>query len=148
MAVNTSKVITGGIVAGIILNVIDFLSNMFLIGDRMAADANAFKPGLGDAMAAMTTSQIAGYVIMNFIVGMLLIFTYAGFRSRFGPGPKTASYVALIFFTFGLILTSNYMAMGIMSSGLWLTYGAIWLVCLLVGTMAGAKVYSEAGSNG
>ena len=145
MAVNTSKVITGGLVTGLILNVIDFLSNMFLLGDRLVAEENAFKPGLGDAMAAMTTSQIAGYVIMNLIVGMLLIFTYAGFRPRFGPGPKTASYVALIFFTFGLINTSGYMAMGIMSPRLWLTYGVIWLVNLLVATMAGARVYSENG---
>src|SRR5687767_514124 len=145
MAVNTSKVITGGLVTGLILNVIDFLSNMFLLGDRLVAEENAFKPGLGDAMAAMTTSQIAGYVIMNLIVGMLLIFTYAGFRPRFGPGPKTASYVALIFFTFGLIMTSGYMAMGIMSPRLWLTYGVIWLVNLLVATMAGARVYSENG---
>ena len=35
------------------------------------------------------------------------------------------------------------MAIGMMSSGLWLTYAAIWLVCLLVATMAGAKLYSE-----
>ena len=146
MALNTSKVVTGGLVAGIILNVIDFASNTFLIGERMTADATAFKPGLGDSMMAMSTTQIAGYVIMNLIVGMLLIFTYAGFRPRFGPGPKAASYVALIFFTFGLIVTSNFLAMGIMSVGLWTTFGVIWLVNFLVATMAGAKVYSESGS--
>lgn len=146
MAINTSKVVTGGIVTGIIITAIDMVSSFFILGERMMADANAFKPGLGDMMATMSTGQMIGMVIMNLIVGMLLIWTYAGFRPRFGPGPKTAAYAALIFFAFGLIMTSNYMAMGMMSKGLWITYGAIWLVNLLVATMAGAKIYSEEGS--
>lgn len=143
MAINTSKVITGGVVAGVIITAVDMVSNLMLIGDRMVADANAFKPGLGDEMTQMSGGQMAAWAVMNIIVGMLLIWTYAGFRSRFGPGPKTASYVALTFFTFGLILTSNYMAIGMMSTGLWLTYAAIWLVTLLLATMAGAMIYSE-----
>ena len=119
------------------------ISNTMLIGDRMVADANAFKPGLGDEMTQLSGGQMAAWTVMNLIVGMLLIWTYAAVRPRFGPGPKTASYVALVFFTFGLIMTSNYMAIGMMSTGLWLTYAAIWLVCLLVATMVGAKLYSE-----
>ena len=146
MAINTSKVVAGGIVTGIIITVIDMVSAFFVLGERMAADANAFKPGLGDMMMTMSTGQMIGMVVMNLIVGMLLIWTYAGFRPRFGPGPKTAAYAALIFFAFGLIMTSNYMAMGMMSKGLWITYGAVWLVNLLVATMAGAKIYSEEGS--
>ena len=143
MAINTSKVITGGVVAGVIITVIDMLSNTMLIGDRMVADANAFKPGLGDEMTQMSGGQMVAWTVMNIVIGMLLVWTYAGFRTRFGPGPKTASYVALTFFTFGLILTSNNMAIGMMSTGLWVTYGAIWLVALLVATMAGARFYSE-----
>ena len=143
MAINTSKVVTGGIVAGVILTAIDMISNMFILGEQMKADANAFKPGLGDLMATPSATQILVFVVMNFVVGILLVLVYAGFRPRFGPGPKTAAYVALIFFAFGLILTSNYMAMGIMSKNLWITYAAIWLVNLIIATMAGAKVYSE-----
>jgi len=148
MAINISKVVAGGIVAGIIIIVIEMLSNILLLGDRMVAEANAFKPGLGDAFAAPSTGQMAGMVIMNLIVGMLLVWTYAGFRPRFGPGPKTAVYAALTFFAFGSIMTSNYLAMGMMSTGLWLTYGVIWLVNLIIATMAGAKIYSEEGSTG
>jgi len=148
MAINTSKVVTGGIVAGVVLTAIDFIANMFLLGDRMTAEANAFKEGLGDAMAAMSGGQIAGFVIMNLVIGMLLVWTYAAVRPRFGAGPKTATYVALVFFTFGLIMTSNYLAMGMMSVGLWLTYGVLWLVNLIVSTMVGAMLYSEDSAAG
>ncbi|MEP6902252.1 MAG: hypothetical protein ABJA66_10910, partial [Actinomycetota bacterium] len=54
--------------------------------ENMNADANAFKPGLGDQMAAMSGGQIAGYVFFDFIVGILLVWTYAAIRPRFGPG--------------------------------------------------------------
>jgi hypothetical protein len=146
MAINTSKAIAGGIVAGIVVNIFDFLSYTMVIGDSMKADLNAFKPGLGDSMQQMSGGETAAFVIMDLVVGMLLVWSYAAFRARFGPGPKTAVYVALVFFAFGLIITSGYLQMGLMSQGTWLTYGAVWLVCLIVATIAGAAVYKEEGS--
>lgn len=143
MAINTSKVIAGGIVAGVVLTAIDVIANMFLVGDQMKADANAFKAGLGDMMATPSPGAMAGWVLMNVVVGMLLVWTYAGFRTRFGPGPRTATYVALVFFAFGLVNTSSYMTIGLMSRPLWTTYAAIWLVNLIVAAMVGARIYSE-----
>lgn len=146
MAMNTSKVITGGLAAGLVLNVLDFIVNKYIVGARMAAEANVFKAGLGDAMMAMGGKQIAGYVIMDFVVGLLLTYTYAAMRPRFGAGAKTAVITALVFWIFGSIVAVNYMAMGIMSSGLWLTFGIIWFICLLVAAMVGGKLYSEDGA--
>jgi hypothetical protein len=146
MAMNTSKVITGGLAAGLVMNVLDFIVNKYIVGARMAADANAFKAGLGDAMMAMSGKQMAGYVIMDFVVGLLLAYTYAAMRPRFGAGAKTAVITAFVFWIFGSIVAVNYMAMGIMSSGLWLTYGIIWFICLLIAAMVGGKLYSEEGT--
>lgn len=143
MAINTKKVLLGGIVAGVVLNLIDFISNGVIFADRMKAESNAFKPGLGDQMAAMGGSDIAKYVIMDFVLGILLVWTYAAIRPRFGPGAKTALYVGIVFWIFGMITTSGYMMMGMMSSGLWISYALVWLVCLTLGAIAGAMVYSE-----
>ncbi len=140
---NRRRVFLGGLAAGLVLNIIDYLSNAVILADRMRADANAFKPGLGDQMAAMTGGQIAGYVFFDFIVGMLLVWTYAAVRPRLGPGARTAMYVALVFFVFGLILTYGYKEAGMMSPALWYTYCGIWLVNLLLASMVGARVYSE-----
>ena len=146
MAMNTSKVIVGGLVAGLVLNVLDFILNMYVVADRMKADANAFKAGLGDQMGAMTGKQIAGYVIMDFVIGLLVTYTYAAMRPRFGPGTKTAVITALVFWIFGTIVSVNYMAMGMMSSGTWWTFGIFYLVCLLITAMVGGKLYSEEGA--
>lgn len=145
MAVNLNrqKLLIGGLAAGLVLNIIDFLSNTVIFADRMRADANAFKAGLGDQMAAMGGGQIAVYVFFDFIIGMLLVWTYASIRPRYGPGPRTAGYAALLFFVFGFILSYGYKTMGMMSPGLWWSYSALWLVNLFVASMVGAMVYSE-----
>jgi len=143
MAINTQKVLIGGVVAGVVVNIIDFITYGFILGDRFAADANAFKPGLGDQMAVMSTGQTIGFLLMNFVVGILLVWTYASIRPRFGPGAKTAIYAAIPFWIFGLITTYGYMNMGITSSGLWWTYAIIWLVCLGLAALAGGRVYTE-----
>jgi hypothetical protein len=141
--INRQKVLVGGLAAGLVLNVIDFLANGVLLADRMQVDANAFKPGLGDQLAAMSGGRIATYVFFDFIIGLLLVWTYAAIRPRFGPGPRTAAYVALPFFVFGMILTYGYKEVGMMSAGLWWTFTVIWLINLLLAAVVGARIYSE-----
>ena len=109
----------------------------------MTAEANAFKPGLGDAMETMSGGTMAGYIIMDLIIGMLLAYTYAAMRPRFGAGPKTAIITALVFWIFASILTSNYLMMGMMSRSLWLTVGFAYLVCIIIASLVAGALYSE-----
>lgn len=140
MAMNIKKVVAGGVVAGIIVNVVDFISN-YALGARMKAEADAFKPGISDQM--MTSSAMVSYIIMDLVLGIALVWTYAAVRPRFGPGPRTAFYTALLFWLLGLIFNSGYRQMGMMSAGLWWTFAIIWLVNFSIATQAGAAIYSE-----
>ena len=142
MAINTKKVIIAGLAAGVVMNICDFVVNMML-GAQMQASANAFKPGLGDAMATMDGSTMAGFIIMDLVIGMLLAYTYAAMRPRFGPGAKTAIIAALIFWIFGSIISSNYLIMGLMGRNLWLTFGIAYLVCLVIASLVAGALYSE-----
>lgn len=141
--INQTRVLLGGLAAGVVLNLIDFLSNAVIFAERMRADANAFKPGLGDQAASMGGGEIATYVFFDFIIGFLLVWTYAAIRPRFGPGVRTALYAALPFFVFGIILTFGYKEMGIMSGGLWWSYMLLWFVNLVLSSLVGAFVYRE-----
>src|SRR6266852_8311674 len=114
MAINTQKVLIGGLAAGVVMNVIDFVSNTYILGARMKAESDAFKPGLSDQM--MSGSSIAGYIVMDFVLGILLVWTYAAIRPRFGPGMKTAFYAALLFWVLVEISMSGYLHMGMMSA--------------------------------
>ena len=135
MAINTQKVLLGGLAAGVVLNAIDFVTNTYILGARMQAETEAFKPGLSAMM--MTGKSIAWYVISDFIVGILLVWTYAAMRPRFGAGGGTAIRAGLLFWVLGCLLTAGYMHMGMMSTGLWTTFGLIWLVNLLLASFVG-----------
>ena len=141
MAINTQKVVVGGIVAGVVMIVIDFISNMFILGERMKAESDAFKPGMADKM--MQGPAVITNIVMSLILGILLIWTYAAIRPRFGPGLKTATYVAVLFWILAGIFYSGYLHMGMMSSGLWWSFAFVGLVNFLLSAWAGAKFYTE-----
>lgn len=141
MAINTQKVLVGGLAAGVVLNIIDFITNKYILGDRMAAEMNAVAPGLADKM--MTGGMIATYVIMDFVIGILLVWLYAAIRPRFGPGPKTAAYGALfIWVVFGLAY-SGYLFNGMMSGATWTMASVIALINVLLASWVGGMLYKE-----
>lgn len=141
MAINTSKVLVGGIAAGIVLNVIDWLTYTRVIVDRVTAEAELFKPGLGTTMMAGNAMTI--YVITDLIIGILLVWTYAAIRPRFGPGPKTAVTAAILMWLIVATISSGYVAMGMTSTGLFGTEIIIGLINLLLAAWVGAKLYTE-----
>jgi hypothetical protein len=141
MAINTQKVLIGGIAAGVVMNVIDFISYKFILGARMMAESEAFKPGISQGM--MTSSAMISNIVMDLVLGILLVWTYAAIRPRFGPGMKTATYVAVLFWILAGIFLSGYLHMGMMSSGLWWTFAFVGLVNFWVSAWVGARLYSE-----
>jgi hypothetical protein len=132
------------LVAAVVMNAIDFVVNGVLLADRMKAETDAFKPGLSDQM--MQGSAVIGYIVMDVILAFALVWTYAAIRPRFGPGVKTASYAAILFWILTMIFMSGYMHMGMMSGGLWWTFAFIGLVNYLVSAWAGAKFYTESAA--
>jgi hypothetical protein len=141
MAINTQKVLIGGIAAGVVMNIIDFISNMYILGARMKVESDAFKPGMSDQM--MSGTNMVSYIVMDLLLGILLVWTYAAMRPRFGPGMRTATYVAVLFWILAGIFLSGYLHMGIMSAGLWWSFAIVGLVNTLVSAWVGAKLYSE-----
>ena len=144
MAMNTQKIIVGGLAAGVVLNIIDWLGYGVILADRLKGEMDAFKPGLSDVMAG--GRSIAMAVVTDFVIGILLVWTYAAIRPRFGPGPSTAAAAAVLFWFIGSLLNAGYLHMGMMSMGTWWTFAIIWLVNLLLAAFIGAKLYTEEGS--
>jgi hypothetical protein len=91
----------------------------------------------------MSSSTMVSYIVMDLVLGILLVWTYAAIRPRFGPGIKTATYAALLFWVLAGIFLSGYLHMGMMSSGLWWEFAFIGLVNFWVSAWVGAKLYSE-----
>jgi hypothetical protein len=133
-----SRVITGGLVAGLIVNIGETILNIPLAGAEMeqALQARNLPPVGGGA--------IAYFVVMCFLLGILMVWTYAAVRPRLGPGPKTAVIVALLAWFMSLVWSGGaQVAMGIMPLKLTMVGLAWGLGELVIASLAGAKVYRE-----
>lgn len=141
MAINTSKVITGGLVAGLVMNIVDFVSNATFLKAPTEASMNALNPSLMQNMQHGGT--IAGIVAIDFLVGILLVFTYAAVRPRFGAGPRSAMMAAFILWATGSCVVGYFFLMGMFTPAVyWLTFCEEF-VSISLGAYVGGMMYKE-----
>jgi hypothetical protein len=143
MAINTGKVVAGGLVAGVVANAIDFVNNTYVLG----ADMQAWAASHNIDPATLTSGAVAGtWVVVDFIYGLLLVFTYAAIRPRFGPGVRTAIIAGLAVFLSPTIVLFGFTQMGMLTMAMFVkgTIGAI--VATLAASVAGAAIYKEQGA--
>ena len=137
--INVSKVILGGLVAGLVLNVFDFIT----FGMLFKTDYDNALKALGKAPVG--NSMIVWFVVLDFLFGIFLIWLYAAIRPRFGPGPKTAAIAGLMYWVlYGLLHALAEAPMGLFPQNLYITGTAIMLVQAIAAAVAGGKFYSEA----
>jgi hypothetical protein len=88
--VNMGKVILGGIVGGIVLNIIDYLVNGVWLAPQWMAAASKLS-----GANPMSGNAIAGYVVGDFIFAIMIVWVYAAIRTRYGPGAGTGIKASL-----------------------------------------------------
>ncbi len=141
MSINPRRVLTGGFLAGVVIIIFNILAQ-FVIMDRVQREMNAWTPGSADRMA-MGAGAIAAGIMMKLAIGIILTWFYAAIRPRFGPGPRTASYVAITVWILGAIFFSDFPLLGMMSATSYALLEIMQLVTFLIATFVGARIYSE-----
>lgn len=136
--INTGGVVKGGLVAGLILNIGEFVLNVPVAGAQM--DAAISRLGL----PPMPNSAIAIFVAMCFGLGLFLVWLYAAIRPRLGPGPGTAVCAALIVWGLAYLWPSvANVVLGIFPVGL-TALTVVWgLGEVVLAALAGAWLYRE-----
>src|SRR6185312_16180484 len=94
--INWSRVIIGGLVAGLVLNVVDAA----VFGKLLAKDMSDVTHMTQAAMNKM----IPWWVACDFLMGIALLGVYAAIRPRFGASVKTAVIAGLIVWCFVALL--------------------------------------------
>ena len=141
MAINTSKVVVGGLAAGVVANIVGYLGFGVMLGQRMEAEAVAVAPALqgrGMSSGAITTNVIAGFVL-----GLLLVWLYAAMRPRFGPGLTTATYAALVVWICGGLFHLDWLVVGMMTTATFVLAALVGLAQVLLPAWLGAWLYKE-----
>jgi hypothetical protein len=141
VAINTSKVVVGGLAAGVVSNVIGFVAFGMLLGARMNAETLAVAPALQGK--GMSSGAIATNVVSGFVTGLLLVWLYAAMRPRFGSGAKTAVCAALVVWLCGFLFQLGWLILGMMSPATYALASVAALVQVLAAAWVGAMLYKE-----
>src|SRR6185295_6206268 len=129
--INIGKLLIGGIVAGIVGNALHYVIAMYLMKVEMADMVQR----LNLPPAAVDGSAVT-WIIVDFIWGLLLVFTYAGMRPRFGPGPSTAAIASVALWLGTASVFAGLTAMGVYTQQAFIKQAALNLVVAVVAGMA------------
>jgi hypothetical protein len=135
--INIGRVILGGLVAGLIINISEYVLNTYVAAEESAAIMERM------GLPPVGMHQIAWFLILTFVLGIIIVFVYAGMRPRFGAGAKTAAIAGVVIWLVAMMSAVADTIMGILPSNLLLLAGAWSLVETVVAAVVGAWLYQE-----
>ncbi len=141
MAINTQKVIVVGAAAGVVVGAIDFVVNGIVFAEQNEAALNALNPDLAGNLEG--GSFIVFIVVVNLLWGLLIAWTYASMRPRYGEGSKTAFFAAVQVWCVVTLLTLFMAFVGMFTWGFFALGSVIGAVELLIGANVVGYLYAE-----
>jgi len=136
--INKGRVLQGGLLAGAVLNVCEFLLDKLILSGQWEEAMKALNLAPPCACAAY------GFVVLMFLVGIFTVWLYAAIRPRYGAGPKTAVCAGLaVWIIYDLLGFGSTLLIGLFPVKLVLA-SVIWgLVEMILAALAGAWPYKE-----
>lgn len=138
--INMTRVILGGLVAGIVANIIDAVTGMVFMKQDMLDMLQRLNL---DTSAMDSMSGILPWVAVDLAYGFLIVLTYAGLRPRFGPGPMTALYAGFLLYAAVTITLYGFMSMGLFTADMFVKSAGFAVISTALASLAGAAVYTE-----
>ena len=136
--INFGRVILGGLVAGVVLNIGEYLLNEVVFKQQMEEMFRRMR------LTPPGGSFIGIAIAITFLLAILLICLYAMIRPRYGAGPKTAICAASV------IWFCVYFYCGVLNAALFalpaslVIIGMVWgFVEYSLAAIAGAWLYRE-----
>lgn len=131
--INWSKVLIGGVVAGILFLVFDYLG-MLVMGFDMEAWAAAH---------SLVQPPMWVFIFWDIVLGIMAVWLYAAIRPRFGAGVRTAAIAAAFIWLFFTLTWGGFSAMGLFEQNEFLKMAAWGIIQVFAATLAGAWLYKE-----
>jgi hypothetical protein len=138
MKINLPRVLVGGLMGGLIINIGEWFLNFVIVADyskELFARLNVPLP---------TASALLPGLVMNFLLGIVIALGYAAIRPRFGAGPRSAVIFALFawFLVYVYPGVFNMILFSIPPKQTLIAFG--WsLLEYVVAALASAAIYKE-----
>lgn len=139
MRINWTRVILGGLLAGLIVNICEYLVNGLILSSQWAAAMKALNKS-----SEMGIGAISAFWLWGFLIGLYALWLYVTIRPRFGPGPKTAMIAGVAVWVPGSLLAMiTPTALHLFRYRLIAIGVVVGLVEIVIGTIVGAWFYKE-----
>lgn len=137
--INTGRALLGGVVAALIINLIEWAVN----GVVLKPDWEAAMVALGKS-GEVSVAAIAIYNISGLLEGIIGVWLYCALISRYGTGSTTSAKAGLVVWTLVSALPNlMWLPTGILPSRL-MTFGVLTdFIAILLGVTMGALLYRE-----
>jgi len=137
--INIGRVFLGGIVAGIVANILGYLVDGVILAPQWTAAMKVL--GKGD----FTVNQIIAFNVIGLAYGVFAVWLYAAIRPRYGAGPRTAISAGLAVWVAGVLLpNAGLMGItGLFPSDLTTMSTLAGAVEWTAAVLAGAALYKE-----
>lgn len=127
--------------ACIVIIIINIIAQSIL-GDRIQHELNTWMQGSADKFN-MSIGAIAAGILMEFIIGIILVWLYAAMYHQFGLKLRTTLYVAVCVWILGAIFFSDFPLIGMISVFSYAILEVMQLLSLFAAMLVGAWVYDK-----
>lgn len=136
---NKTRIFWGGLAAGLLMNLLDFFTNVPWLGPQWEA---AMRERNLDP-AQFQVSIPAGWITVDFLCGWVLVWLYAAMRPRFGPGPGTAVLASWVVWLLVHAVIASYVFSGYAPLELVAKAACAEMISALAGGLLGGWIYRE-----
>jgi hypothetical protein len=138
--INWGRMILGGVVAAVILFIVDWVLNGYILMSQWTAAMTA----LGRPEMVPSASLFIMVAIVNLLIGLTALWIYTGIRPRYGASVQTAIYAGLATWVLAYVVGNLALAIaGLIPAGILWTTAIVGLIAVPVATVAGAYLYKE-----
>jgi len=136
--INMGRVIVGGLIAGVVINISEFVLNGVVLAQGMEAAMRAL------GLPPMSPSMLVWFVVLGFALGITTVWTYAAIRPRFGAGVPTAVCAALLVWFLAYVYPNIFIVLIHLFPRRLIAIGVLWgLPEIVIAGIAGAWAYTE-----
>ena len=139
MKINVSRLLIGGVVAGILVFVLDGVLHGMLLQQHWAATmAGVGRPVSNDP------GSFGWFFTSGLFTGLTAVAIYAGLRGSLGAGPKTALVAGLLAWVLAIpVPLLSFVPMHIFGRTMLILWTLVGAIPILAGTLAGAALYRD-----
>ena len=139
-AINLRRVLIGGLITGMIINIIDTPNGALISGPKITEFLTAH---------GITASPFVApyFLFIHLIFGVMLVWVYASMILNWGESHKNALFSTLLILIPTRLFSLGFTFMGLLPVHLFLTLSSSVIVGFFVGGVIGCWFYSRGSAN-